>query len=82
MGLANPSYLPPPGVNAWARERSSFKLGDYPGFINVSNKLLDENNPRKNHSYLAAVIQEFGSNSIFLYSSLTGPRRRKQPNRR
>src|SRR6266568_8576231 len=28
MGLANPSYLPPPGVNAWARERSSFKLGD------------------------------------------------------
>src|SRR6266508_3613709 len=32
MGLANPCYLPPPGVNAWARERSSFKLGDYSRF--------------------------------------------------
>ena len=45
-GACNSCYLPPPGVNAWARERSSFKLGDYPGFINVSNKLLDDNNHR------------------------------------
>src|SRR5947207_8409853 len=48
MGLANPCYLPPPGVNAWARERSSFKLGDYPGFVKVSNKPLDENYHRNN----------------------------------
>ena len=44
-------------------------------FVTVSNKLLDEINQRiKPTLSLAVAIQEFGSNSDFLYSSLTGQR--------
>jgi hypothetical protein len=45
-GAFNPCHLPPPGVNAWARERSSFKL-DYYDTLAQLDSVQDSSNEKR-----------------------------------